>query len=108
MTESSFDKIKKLVKIIGGKVIVVEDGIPTMVLINIDEYVDFNKTRSLILENLSKDKSIDRINKDIDVWKDKQEKRKVGQFKNNVAIKDAIKDSVRGNKNSDKIIVEKI
>lgn len=104
MTESSFDKIKKLVKIIGGKVIIVEDGIPTMVLINIDEYVDFNKTKSLILENLSKDKSIDRINKDIDVWKDKQEKRKAGQFKNNVAIKD----SVWGNKNSDKIVVEKI
>ncbi len=104
MTESSFDKIKKLVKIIGGKIIIMEDGIPTMVIIDIDEYVDFSKTEGLILENLSKDKSIDRINKDIDVWKDKQEKRKVEQLKNNVAIKD----NVWGNKNIDKIVVEKI
>lgn len=106
MTESSFSKIKKLVKIIGGKVIIVEDGIPTMVLINIDEYVDFNKTKSLILENLSKDKSIDRINKDIDVWKEKQEKRKLKQFKNSVAIEDIVQENKSGDKN--KIVVEKI
>ncbi len=104
MTESSFDKIKKLVKIIGGKIIIVEDGIPTMVVIDIDEYVDFGKTKDLILENLSGDKSIDRVNKDIDVWKDKQEKRKAGQLKDNVAIKD----SVLENKNGNKIVVEKI
>lgn len=106
MTESSFDKIKKLIKIIGGRVIIVEDGIPTVVLINIDEYVDFNKTKSLILENLSKDKSIDRINKDIDVWKEKQEKRKLKQFKNSIAIEDVVRENKSGDK--DKIVVEKI
>lgn len=104
MTESNFDKIKKLVKIIGGKVIIVEDGIPTMVLIDIDEYIDFNKTKDLILENLSKDKSIDRINRDIDVWKDKQEKRKAKQFKDNIAVKSGVLE----NKNVDRVIVEKI
>lgn len=104
MTESSFDKIKKLVKIIGGKVIIVEDGIPTMVFIDIDEYIDFNKTKNLILENLSKDKSIDKINKDIDAWKDKQEKRKAKQLKNNIANKDGVLE----NKSIDKIVVEKI
>jgi len=46
MTDNNFDKIKKLIKIIGGKVIIVEDGKPTMVIIDVDEYSRVNDIKN--------------------------------------------------------------
>ena len=83
MTESSFDKIKKLIKIVGGKVIIVEDGKPTMVVINIDEYVDFKDTEDNIINNFNKKETVEKVdkaNKDINVWKNKQEERMLKQL----------------------------
>jgi len=89
MTENSFEKIKKLIKIVGGKVIIVEDGKPTMVIINIDEYVDFKDTKNSIVDNsekkeitnkAEKTEKVERVNRDINVWKNKQEERLFKQF----------------------------
>ena len=115
MTESSFDKIKKLIKVVGGKVIIVEDGKPTMVIINIDEYVDFKDTRDNAIKNPPKKElfeKVDRVNKDINVWKNKQEERVFKQFE--------IENKYRERKNlenedtddsdeiSDEIVIEKL
>ncbi|MCK5412881.1 MAG: hypothetical protein KAI57_00735 [Candidatus Pacebacteria bacterium] len=78
MNESSFDKIKKLMKIVGGKAIIIEDDKPAFVIINVDEYVDFKDVEKKTFGNL-KD-SRDKINKDIDVWKMKQDERKLKQL----------------------------
>ncbi|MCK5122700.1 MAG: hypothetical protein KAQ87_00915 [Candidatus Pacebacteria bacterium] len=83
MTENSFDKIKKLIKIVGGKVIIVEDGKPTMVIINVDEYLDFEDAKDKTINNPSKKElpaRVEGVNKDINVWKNKQGERMVRQF----------------------------
>jgi PHD/YefM family antitoxin component YafN of YafNO toxin-antitoxin module len=78
MTENNFDKIKKLMKIVGGKVIIVENGEPTFVIINIDEYTDFNK-----MENIASypEEREEEINKNVEIWKTKQTQKRIKQFK---------------------------
>lgn len=78
MTESSFDKIKNLMKIVGGKAIIVEDGKPTFVIINVDEYTDFNKTKNTA--NDSTEEKEEKINQDIEIWKTKQAQKNLKQF----------------------------
>jgi len=78
MTESSFDKIKKLMKIVGGKAIIVENDKPAFVIIDVDEYIDFKDIKDSAIDNL-KD-SREKINKDIDIWKMKQDERKLKQL----------------------------
>jgi len=77
MTESSFDKVKKLMKIIGGKAIIVEDGKPAFVIINADEYLDFEDTKNSVG---SETDLLDKINRDINVWKNKQRDREISQM----------------------------
>ena len=110
MTESSFDKIKKLIKVVGGKVIIVEDGKPTMVIINIDEYVDFKNTKDSIIKNpLEKEivEKVDNTNKDINVWKNKQEERMIRQFEVENKYKEK-KDLGSENNNDEDIVIEKL
>ncbi len=114
MTESSFDKIKKLIKVVGGKVIIVEDGKPTMVVINIDEYVDFRDTKNSIIKN-SPEKGItekvDMTNKDINVWKNKQEERMIKQFEIENKYRERKNTENTENKgvdDSDEIVIEKL
>jgi len=45
MNEDSFNRIKKLMKIIGGKAIIIEDGKPAFVIINTDEFMEFEDAR---------------------------------------------------------------
>ncbi len=78
MAENNFDKIKKLMKIVGGKAIIVEDGEPTFVIINIDEYTDFEKTENIA--NHSEEKE-EEINKNVEIWKTKQAQKRLKQFK---------------------------
>lgn len=87
MTDSSFDKIKKLVRITGGKIIIIEDNKPTMVIIDINEYIDnLKSTEKSASGNLSKSdilserELIEKINKDINIWKDRQEERRLKQM----------------------------
>ncbi len=84
MSENSFDQIKKLMKILGGKAVIVEDGRPTMVVISIDECFDLNKFKNLnFCEKNSEDK-IDELNYNINTWKKRQESRKVEQLESNI------------------------
>lgn len=76
MTESSFDKIKKLMKIVGGKAIIVENGEPSFVIINIDEYTDFKKTENAAIHAEEEEK----INKDVEIWKARQTQKRIKQF----------------------------
>ncbi|MCK5476268.1 MAG: hypothetical protein KAI71_06870 [Candidatus Pacebacteria bacterium] len=85
MTENNFDKIKKLMKIIGGKAIVVEDGKPMFVIINVDEYIDFKNTKNKINNAIEDDIKIirdeEKVNKDINIWKSRQDERKMKQIR---------------------------
>lgn len=85
MTENNFDKIKKLMKIIGGKAIVIEDGKPMFVIINVDEYIDFKNTKDkmrTITENeIENVKNEEKVNRDINIWKSKQDERKMKQIR---------------------------
>jgi pimeloyl-CoA synthetase len=85
MIENNFDKIKKLMKIVGGKAIIVEDGEPTFVIINIDEYTDFNKTENTInhldKKNVYLEEKEEDINKDVEIWKTRQNQKRIKQFK---------------------------
>ena len=85
MTENNFDKIKKLMKIIGGKAIVVEDGKPMFVIINVDEYIDFKNTKNKINNAIEDDIKIirdeEKVNKDINIWKSRQDERKMKQMR---------------------------
>ena len=83
MTENNFDKIKKLMKIIGGKAIVIEDGKPMFVIINVDEYIDFKNTENKMrTENeIESVKNEEKVNRDINIWKSKQDERKMKQIR---------------------------
>ncbi|MBW6440579.1 hypothetical protein K0B03_00930 [Patescibacteria group bacterium] len=85
MTENNFDKIKKLIKIIGGKAIIVENGKPTFVIINVDEYVDFEDTvensKEKIRNNIENSESAEKVNMDINIWKSRQDEKKMKQLK---------------------------
>lgn len=85
MTENSFDKIKKLMKIVGGKAIIVENGEPAFVIINIDEYTDFNKTENAANYSENKinhpEEKEEEINRDVEIWKTKQTQKRLKQFK---------------------------
>ena len=111
MTESSFDKIKKLIKVVGGKVIIVEDGKPTMVIINIDEYVDFKNTKDNIIKNPPEKKIVEKVdstNKDINVWKNKQEERIIRQFEIENKYREKRNLENENNSDDDEIVIEKL
>jgi PHD/YefM family antitoxin component YafN of YafNO toxin-antitoxin module len=90
MTESSFDKIKKLIKTIGGRVIIVEDGKPSVVITDIDEYINFQEAKNPVFNSNSpsKKESVGKINKDINIWKNRQEEKKINQLENNLKTED--------------------
>jgi PHD/YefM family antitoxin component YafN of YafNO toxin-antitoxin module len=111
MTESSFDKIKKLIKVVGGKVIIVEDGKPTMVIINIDEYVDFEKTENDVINNPREKEivgKVDKINKDINMWKNRQEGRMLRQIEIENEYRKRMNLENAGLDNNDEIVIKKL
>jgi len=114
MTENSFGEIKKLMKVIGGKVIIVEDGKPTMVIIDIDEYIGFEKKDSSgegnESDSLSDKKLVERINRNINIWKNRQEERRLKQFEENAYEKseESFKNYEEKNGNNNEIVIEKL
>lgn len=104
MTDSNFEKIKKLMKIIGGKVILVEDGKPTMVLINVDEYARVSDIQDEFSKRNEADGNLEKINLDINVWKKKQEERRLRNLESNLNLKGAR--AVFNEKVDDGIVVE--
>jgi len=108
MTDNNFDKIKKLIKIIGGKVIIVEDGKPTMVIIDVDEYARVNDVKNDFSKRKEAEGNLERINLDINVWKKKQEERRLKQLENNLNL-DCRKEFRAGkaaDKTDEEIVVE--
>jgi len=108
MTDNSFEKIKKLMKIIGGKVIIVEDGKPTAVIINVDEYFKFEDEKEFWKDNSSEKELIEKINKEINVWKDRQGERRIKQLEmeSNYGTKNNPTD--RNNEYGNEIVIEKL
>jgi len=100
MTDNNFDKIKKLIKIIGGKVIIVEDGKPTMVIIDVDEYSRVNDVKNDFSKRKEAEGNLERINLDINIWKKKQEERRLKQIENNLNL-DCRKESGAGKAGSE-------
>ena len=102
MTENSFDKIKRLIKIIGGKAIIVEDGEPVFVIVNIDEYVNFDKVKNFVVN--PKKVVEENVNRDVEIWKTKQNERKLKQFELENDFKEKSDEKVV----NDEIVVENL
>lgn len=108
MTDNNFDKIKKLIKIIGGKVIIIEDGKPTMVIINVDEYFGLENKSGLLKSNSFETELTEKINKEINIWKDKQGERRLKQLEMENNFRKESDSKNENDKNNDEIIVEKL
>ena len=54
--------------------IIVEDGKPSVVMIDVDEYLGFEKIKEFTGEGKS---AIKEVNKDINIWKNRQEEKKL-------------------------------
>lgn len=85
MTEDSFEQVKKLMQVIGGKAIIVEDGMPAFVISSIDEYQGLADTK---IEAGSEVELIEKINKDITIWKNKQKEKELKQMEKELKQKD--------------------
>lgn len=85
MTADSFEQVKKLMKIVGGKAIIVDEGKPSFVIINVDEYLDFENIKDSVG---SETELIDKINKDITIWKNKQKEREIKQLEKDFEVKE--------------------
>ncbi|MCK5084623.1 MAG: hypothetical protein KAQ64_03145 [Candidatus Pacebacteria bacterium] len=105
MTENSFDKIKKLIKIIGGKAIIVEDGEPVFVVIDVDEYVSFDKTKKTATS--PKKIAAEIVNRDVEIWKTRQDERKLKQFEIENDF-DNLKEKNNKKEIDNEIVVEKL
>jgi len=104
MRDENFSKIKSLAKIIGGNIIIVEDEKPTMVIINIDNTPNLQKIKRCGNSNPHKaELPIEKINKEISIWKSKQEEKKLKQIESSLEIKTDFRGST-GNG----VIVEKL
>ena len=69
MTSKNFSEILKLSKNTGGKYIIVEEGKPSYILMDIKEYKKMASNRgNVAIEDMSKEELIEKINKDIALW----------------------------------------
>ena len=113
MTENSFSEIKKLMRVIGGKVVIVENGKPTMVIINISEYTGFGKDDNFKEDSknenndLSDKKLVEKINRNINIWRNRQEERKLKQLEKSDYKKTGENYRER-KKDNEEIIIEKL
>jgi hypothetical protein len=78
MSGDSFEKVKKIMKVIGGKAVIVEDGEPVFVVINVDDYSDPGLPKGEPVG--SETELIEKINKDITIWKNKQKEKEMKQM----------------------------
>jgi hypothetical protein len=85
MTADGFEQVKKLMKIIGGKAIIVENGKPAFVITDVSEYLDFSGNE---LVAGSETELIEKINKDITIWKSKQKEKELKQMEKELKRKD--------------------
>jgi prevent-host-death family protein len=78
MTSKEFSEILELSKKSGGKYIIVEEGKPSYVLMDVKEYKKMASNEgNIAIEDMSKEELIEKINRDIAIWhssKDEEEK----------------------------------
>jgi len=67
-------------------VIIVEDGKPTMVIIDVDEYSRVNDIKNDFCIKKEAEANLEKINLDINIWKKKQEERRLKQIENNLNL----------------------
>ncbi len=88
---NNWENIKEILKLTGGKYILSEKNSPSYIIVELNEYIDTLKqgkagslesvtnnpvaTNEKRLENLSEKGLIKKINGDINIWKDLQDKR---------------------------------
>lgn len=82
MNEEGFRKIKKLVKTLGGKVIIVENGEPSFVISDVNEYLGFPVQKDSLNTEVE---LIEKINQDILEWKNRQRDRELSQMEKNLS-----------------------
>lgn len=70
---NEFPGILKLLKMTGGKYIIVENGKPSFVMMSMDEYDRLLGSRKKVDEKVSERGLIDKINRNIAEWKMKQD-----------------------------------
>lgn len=66
--------------------IIVEDGKPTMVIIDVDEYVRVNDIKNDFSNRREAEGNLEKINLDINIWKKKQEERRLKHIENNLSL----------------------
>lgn len=98
MTGDGFEQVKDLMRIVGGKAIIVEDGKPAFVIVSADEYLGFSSAEGTVG---SETELIEKINKDITIWKGKQKERELGQMEKELKHKDRAIEIVSDNENAD-------
>jgi hypothetical protein len=69
MNSKELSEILNLIEVSGGKYVIVEGGKPKYAIMDMDEYKCLANNQTS-LENLSKDELIQRINKDIAIWRE--------------------------------------
>lgn len=78
MNSKEFSEILEMLNNSGGKYIIVEDGKPSYVLMDIKEYKNMSSgSENTSLEDMSKEELIEKINKDIAIWRSGQEEDEV-------------------------------
>ena len=84
-TLDTFSQIKDLLQKIGGRYIIVENGRPLCVVATLEDYQALiSKSRkkgdSSEIKNLSEVELIEKINRDILLWKEAQEENRLSEF----------------------------
>lgn len=107
MTDSGFGKIKNMIKAVGGKVVIVEKGEPAIVVMSMEEYLrSTGGERKYRGFNLPQNgESVERVNKEINIWKNRQEERRLRQLEisNSYRAKSDLEE-----KDNNEIVVKKL
>jgi hypothetical protein len=77
-------------KAVGGKAVIVEDGRPTFLIINVDEFVSEEGAAPVSSEG----ELIEKINKEINIWKNRQKEREIRQLEKELLQKESKKPDI--------------
>ena len=94
---------------VGGKAVIVEDGKPTMIIMEVDEYMGaYKKVQNAPQDNLSEKELIEKINKDISIWNSRQEERRLRQLEMEDGRKLTSNLQLKIGRNNEGIVVERL
>lgn len=95
MDHKEFEEIFELCRKFGGRYIFVENNKPNFVLMGIDEYkniFDKEKNREEELKGISKEELIEKMNREIALWREAQREKEIEEIDEIVKKEDAPKD----------------